>query len=256
MATMIEAGSASDTEERDRFAFRMWRLSAYSGVVYATLGLIFWALVARYLPAPHESLQGEPIKQFFLEDQTRIRVGMVGYITIAVLYMPFSVVIARVMRRIEGPYGVLHRLEYFGGVATTFVTLFSGVFWLAASFRTADRSASDIQLLSDVGWFVFDCTFMVTAMQFTALGIVILRDRRPVPYLPPWLAWLCFVTAASFTPLVAMPFFTTGPLAWHGLLNYWVALSLFFAVIYGMTYFLVKAVRRIEAEELDGLLSN
>jgi hypothetical protein len=56
--------------------------------------------------------------------------------------------------------------------------------------------------------------------------------------------------------LVAMPFFTTGPLAWHGLLNYWVALSLFFAVIYGMTYFLVKAVRRIEAEELDGLLSN
>lgn len=236
---------------RDRFAFRVWRLCAWSGVLYATAGLIFWALIAGFLPAPHESLSGAGIKNFFLDHQTRIRVGMVGYIAIAAFYLPWSVVVARVMRRIEGRYGVLHRIEYFGGIATTFVTLFSGVAWLAASFRTADRSPGEIQLLSDVGWFVFDCTFMVTSLQFVALGAAILLDRRPAPYLPHWLAWLAFLTAASFVPLVAMPFLTTGPFAWNGLVNYWVALGLFFALIYSLTWYLLGAIRRIEVEELS-----
>lgn len=252
MTALATAPTAVDTERRDRFAFKVWRLSAFSGAFYATAGLIFWALIAGYLPAPSEALRGQEIKDFFLQDQTRIRVGMVGYITIAVFYLVWSTVVARVMQRIEGPYGFLHRLEFFGGIATTFVTLFSGVMWLAASFRTAERTAGEIQLLSDVGWFIFDCTFMVTALQFVALGVVILADKQPRPYLPHWTAWLCFLAAASFLPLVAMPFFTTGPLAWHGLINYWIALSLFFNVIYALTWYLYLAVRRIEAEELDG----
>lgn len=249
--TQTSAVQAPDTAVRDRLAFRIWRWCAWSGAVYATVGLIFWGIVAGYLPAPHESLRGEEIKRFFLEDQTRIRVGMVGYIAVAAFYLPWSVVIAKVMERIEGPHGVLNRIEFFGGIATTFVTLFSGVAWLAASFRTAERSAGEIQLLSDVGWFVFDCTFMVTSLQLVALGVAILLDRRAVPYLPSWMAWLCFLTAASFLPLVAMPFFTTGPLAWHGLVNYWVALGLFFLVVYAMTFLLLGAIKRIESEERD-----
>ena len=238
------------TAQRDRAAFRIWRACAWSGALYATVGLVFWAIVAGYLPAPHESLHGQEIKDFFVGDQTRIRVGMVGYITIAAFYLPWSVVIAKVMQRIEGPYGVLNRIEFFGGIATTFVTLFSGVMWLAASFRTPERSPGELQLLSDVGWFIFDCTFMVTSLQYVALGITILMDKQEKPYLPPWMAWLSFLTAASFLPLVAMPFFKTGPLAWNGLLNYWVALGLFFVLVYSLTYYLIGAVRRIEAEEL------
>lgn len=251
MTLTASTPTTTAAEPQDRFAFKIWRLSAWSGVLYATAGLVFWAIIAGYLPPPHESLHGAGIKDFFDENQTRIRVGMVGYIAIAVFYLPWSVVIAQVMRRIEGRYGVLNRLEFFGGIATTFVTLFSGVMWLAASFRTAERSAGEIQLLSDVGWFIFDCTFMVTSLQFVALGLVIAMDKRPTPYLPNWLAWLCFLTAASFVPLVAMPFFTSGPLAWHGLINFWVALGLFFAVVYSMSYYLLGAIRRIEHEELD-----
>ncbi|MFL6062858.1 MAG: hypothetical protein ACJ72E_16640 [Marmoricola sp.] len=242
--------SSTATAARDRTAFKVWRMCAWSGALYATVGLVFWAIIAGYMPAPHESLHGQGIKDFFGDHETRIRVGMVGYIAIAAFYLPWSVVIARIMQRIEGPYGVLNRIEFFGGIATTFVTLFSGVMWLTASFRTPMRTAGEVQLLSDVGWFIFDCTFMVTSLQYVALGTAILMDKQEKPYLPPWLAWLSFLTAASFLPLVAMPFFTSGPLAWHGLLNYWVALGLFFVLIYSLTYFLLGAIRRIEAEEL------
>ena len=254
MTALAEPATTTAADaERDRFAFLTWRICAFSGALYATAGLIFWALVAGYLPAPPEALHGQEIKDFFLVDQTRIRVGMVGYIAVAVFYVVWSAVVARVMQRIEGPYGFLHRLEFFGGIATTFVTLFSGVMWLAASFRTAERTPGEVQLLSDVGWFIFDCTFMVTLLQFVVLGVVILRDRQPEPYLPRWTAWLTFLCAASFLPLVAMPFLETGPFAWDGLLNYWVALGLFFAVIYSLTWYLYLAVKRIETEELGGV---
>ena len=234
----------------ERFAFTVWRLCAAAGAVYATAGLVFWAVVAGFLPAPQESLDAKGITAFFLEHETRIRVGMVGYIAIAVFYVPWSVLIARVMERIEGPNGLLNRLEFFGGIATTFVTLFSGVMWLAASFRTGERSVQDIQLLSDVGWFIFDMTFMVTSLQLVAMGTVILIDRRERPYFPKWLAWLCYFTAASFLPLVAMPFLKDGPFAWTGLLNYWVALGAFFVWLYVTTFLLFGVIRRIEDEEL------
>ena len=246
--------SDADREQRDRFAFTIWRLSAWSGAVYATLGLAFWAVVAGFLPAPHESLDAAGIKAFFLADETRIRVGMVGYMFIATLYLPWSVVIAKLMQRIEGPYGLLNRIEFFGGIATVFTTLFSGVMWLTASFRTGERSPQDIQLLSDAGWFIFDMTFVVTLIQMVALGTAIISDRRATPYFPKWLGWFCYLMAFTFVPLVVMPFLKTGPFAWDGLFNYWIALGAFFAFIYTMTYYVHVAVKRVEVEELGSKL--
>jgi hypothetical protein len=242
--------SDADRDRRDRFAFRIWKMSAWSGAIYATIGLTFWAIIAGFLPAPHESLNAHEIKDFFLAHETRIRIGMVGYMFIATLYLPWSVVIAQLMQRIEGPHGLLNRIEFFGGIATVFTTLFSGVMWLTASFRTAGRSPQDIQLLSDAGWFIFDMTFVVTLIQMVALGTAIVVDGRAKPYFPTWLGWFCYLMAFTFVPLVVMPFFQTGPFAWHGLFNYWIALGAFFIFIYTMTYYVYAAVKRVEVEEL------
>jgi hypothetical protein len=242
--------SAAEIADRDRTAFTVWRLCAASGALYATVGLVFWAIIAGFVPAPHESLHADGIKDFFLAHQTRIRVGMVGYVAIGAFYLPWSVVIARIMARIEGPHGLLHRIEFFGGIATVFATMFSGVMWLTASFRTPERSAQDIQLVTDIGWFIFDMTFMVTLLQMCAFGSVILLDKRRTPYFPKWLGWFCYLLAFTFVPLLAMPFTRTGPFAWDGLFNYWVALGAFFVFIYTLTYYLFGAVKRIENEEL------
>jgi hypothetical protein len=237
----------ADSLARDRTAFTIWRICAWSAAVYATVGLICWAGIAGFLPAPHESLNAAAIKDFFLTNQTRIRVG---YLFIASLYLPWSALIARLMKRIEGPYGLLHRIEYFGGIATVFTTLFSGVMWLTASFRTGERSPQDIQLLSDAGWFIFDMTFVVTLVQMVALGTAILIDRHATPYFPKWLGWFCYLMAFTFVPLVVMPFLKTGPFAWDGLFNYYIALGAFFVFIYTMSYYVYRAVVRVEAEEL------
>jgi len=228
--------------------YRVWRGALWCGAAYMAVGLVCWAIVAKFLPAPHESWTADQVKHFFSSSEHRVRAGLIGYIFIGPLYVPFSLVIARIMRQIEGPGGILNQLEFFGGIGTALVTQFSGVLWLAASFRTGSRSASEVMLLHDVGWFFFDMTFAVTLVQFCAFGIAILLDRRAEPLLPRWLSWLSFAVAATFLPLLVMPFTVHGPFAWGGLFNYYVALGGFFVWIAVVFVYARRAVDRLERE--------
>jgi hypothetical protein len=230
--------------------FAVWRVGAWLGLVYMVVGLLAWGVVAKYLPAPRQSLDADGIKAFFVNDEYRIRAGMIVYICIGPLYAVFSIVLSRLLQRIEGPHGILYQVEFFGGLLTAIVTQLSGVLWLTASFRTETRSPQDVQLLSDAGWFVFDMTFTVTLLQFVAFGIVVLVDRRATPLFPRWIAWLSFFVATTFLPLLVMPFLNTGPFAWNGLFNYWIALGGFFAWILAVFRHALTAISRVEREML------
>lgn len=232
-----------------RSTFIMWRAGLWSGVVYCVLGLFFWAIIARFLPPPHQSWDADRVKLFF-SDQPRVLIGIVGYCFIAPLWAPMSIALARIMSRIEGRDGILHQVEFYGGIGTSFITLFSGVAWMVAAYQPETRSAESIKLFSDFGWLIFNMTAMVTFVQYVSFGICIFLDRRAAPLLPRWLAYLSFMVSATFLPISLMPFFPNSPFAWNGLMTYWVALGLFFAWVPFALTAAFKAVRRIEREEL------
>lgn len=228
--------------------FRAWRLCAWAGPVYL-VGLVgFWGLLAGFVPAPPQHLNAQQITDFFLANNLKIRAGMVGTLFVAPLYFVWSLVISAVMKKIEGPDGVLAQLEFVGGIATAFVTLGFSLMWLTASVRTALRSPEDIQLLHDLGWFIFDTTIMVTAIQMCAFGAAIFMDKRAKPLLPGWLGWASFAIAATFVAAFIMPFVQDGPFAWHGLITYWLVLTTFFLWMVVTSVLLFPAIRDVERE--------
>lgn len=229
--------------------FTIWRAGLWCGIAYCALGLLFWAVIAKFLPPPQQSWGADRVKEFF-SDQPRVKIGIVGYCFIAALWTPMSIVLSRIMARIEGRDGILHRIEFFGGMATTFVTLFSGVAWLVAAYQPETRSASEVKLFSDFGWLIFNMTFFVTFVQFASFGICVLIQRRNAEYFPRNLAWLSFLVCASFLPILGMPFFPDSLVAWDGLLTYWVALGLFFLWVPLTLVPAFKAVTQIERETL------
>lgn len=89
---------------------------------------------------------------------------------------------------------------------------------------------------------------MCSVLQSVALGLAILRDRRLTPLFPRWVAWLAFLVAATYFPLVFVPFFHDGPFAWHGLISFWAVFALFFALIAVVTPYALKALRTLEGE--------
>jgi hypothetical protein len=63
--------------------------------------------------------------------------------------------------------------------------------------------------------------------ELALFGVAVLIDRRPRPIFPPWLGFLNTWRALVFSPPSFLVFFKTGPLAWNGLLVWWVPVAAF-----------------------------
>ena len=232
--------------------YRLLRIAIWSVGVYAGLGLLGFVGFAGFWPPPAESLDPAAIGDYFRDNDTRIRIGMVMIAAAGPFYFVFSAVVSKIISRMEGPMGVLSSIELIGGLFTAIVTFLPPVIWVTAAFRIESRSDEMISMLYDFGWFFFDLTFFCTFLQQLAVGLAILRDKRETPLFPRWVAWLAFVTCAVYLPLVLLPFVQTGPFAWHGLLNFWAVFTLFFAFIGVVAAYGHRALRTLEAEQHAG----
>jgi hypothetical protein len=228
--------------------FRMLRVATWSVVAYCGLGLVGFAVLAGFWPPPAEYLGAIDIAAYFRDHQTSIRIGMVMMAAGAPFYFVWSAALSKIIGRIEGPIGVLSTVELLGGLLTAIVTLVPPTIWLTAALRADIRTDDSIQLFYDFGWIFFDLTFMCSVLQSVALGLAILRDRRPTPLFPRWVAWLAFLVAATYFPLVFVPFFQDGPFAWHGLISFWAVFVMFFVLIAVVTPYALTALRTLEGE--------
>lgn len=236
--------------DRTRGDYTSLRWGLLSVVVYVGLGLTGFAVLAGFWPPPAEHLNAAEITEYFNDRGDALRIGMVMMAAGAPCYYVWSAVLSRIIGRIEGPMGVLSSVELLGGLLTAWVTVTPAIIWLTASFRAEARSAETVQTLYDLGWIFFDLTFMCSVLQSVGLAFAILRDKRTVPLIPHWVAWVSFLTAATYVPLVLMPFFKDGPFAWHGLISFWAVFVMFFVLIAVVTPYAWKALRRLEAEDL------
>jgi hypothetical protein len=234
-----------------RADYTMLRLCLWGVVAYCGLGLAGFAGFAGFWPPPAEHLSAAEIADYFQDNELRVRIGMVLMAAGAPFYYVWSVVLSRIITRIEGPVGPLAQVEMLGGLLTGVVTMVPPTIWILAAFRAGERSPELTQLLYDFGWMFFDLTFVCSVLQSVALGIAIVRDRQAQPFFPAWVAWVCFLTAATYVPLTLMPFFQDGPFAWHGLISFWAVFVMFFVMIAVVTPYAFRAVRRLEATDLE-----
>lgn len=252
MAIDLESTAGAATSARDGSAlsadFRMLRIATWSVAVYCGLGLVGFAVLAGFWPPPAEYLSAVDIAAYFRDHETWIRVGMVMMAAGAPFYFVWSAALSKIIGRIEGPMGVLSTVELLGGLLTAIVTLVPPTIWLTAALRAETRTDESIQLFYDFGWIFFDLTFMCSVLQSVALGLAILRDHRSTPLFPRWVAWLAFLVAATYLPLVFVPFLQDGPFAWHGLISFWAVFVMFFVLIVVVTPYALKALRKLESE--------
>jgi hypothetical protein len=121
--------------------------------------------------------------------------------------------------------------------------------WLVAAMQVDVLSPALIQTMYYLGWMVIDLAYMVTSWQIIAASIVFLRDKREKKLVPAWVSWWGYVTVASFFPVSLIPFFKTGPWAFQGLFNFWIAFPTWYIWIVSMSIYIIKAVNRIQVED-------
>lgn len=239
-----------DTHARIRSDYLMLRVALLLVGCYVGFGLLGFAVFAGFWPPPGPDLGGDEIKAYFVEHRTGLKVGMVMMAFAGPFYLTWSVAVSKVISRIEGRMGGLAQIQLLGGMLTGLVTFVPATIWLTAALRAEEHSAETIQTLYDFGWMFFDTTFVCSALQSLAIAAAVLMDRRAVPLFPRWFAWMSCMTAVVYVPLVLMPFFRSGPLAWDGAVSFWVVFVEFFLFTAAGTRLTWLALARLEEEDL------
>lgn len=229
------------------------RWCAYSGLVFV-LGLFAGLLTAGFIPpvSPHQS--AESLKQIFVEHQGRILVGMLVGLLGTGFAGPFVGVIAVQLKRIEGPFAPLAYAQLLLGAMLPIALVVGMTLLMCAAYRT-DRDAQTVQGFSDQAWFLIVGAFYMFVVQLACIGVAVLKDESPDPVLPRWLGYLNIWCAIGSLPAAGVYFAETGPLAWNGLLSFWLPAACFGAWGISTMVTLLKAISRQAANAAVPALS-
>jgi hypothetical protein len=220
-------------------AARNVRWMAWAGVAGIVIVLIGQGAIARFVPPPGPQHTRTHILHIYLAHHDRIRIGLIVAIFGVALLGPWVTAIAIQMRRIEGSIAPLAWLQLMLGACLIMEFLIPITIWQAAAFRPGDDPNLTYRL-HDVASIMYVALPVTATLQAFALGIAILQhDEQRI--FPRWLAYLSFWAGIGFLPGALNPLAHHGPVAWNGLLAWWLGLAIFGVWIGAVTWSLLDA---------------
>jgi hypothetical protein len=221
----------------------LWITPFFGGILL--LGLLafpgFW-------PPMSPDLSAEEVAEFFRQNSAMIRFSMITVNLCAIMLVPFFMVIVVQMKRMATPSAVL-AYAYLAAVANGATLLaIADIFWLVAAFRP-DRNPELTQLLNDLAWLIFIAPVGMVVVGQVCLALAVLLDAGEQPVFPRWVAPFSLATAAAMAPAACAVIFRTGPLAWDGVISFWlrnIAFAVFIAVMFAV---LRSAIARQDRDE-------
>lgn len=232
-----------------RIDYRLWKAMAWAGPAFMAAFVFGWGISAGNIPPVGPDMAPDALQDWFTSHSTGIAIGTSICLTLTSLYMVWGCAISHVIRRIEGRGGLLGNLEQMGAVITCApLTVAMGLF-LVCSREATVVDATTLHMLYHLGWFIMDLAYMVTSFQIAAISIACMRDKREKPLVPHFVSWWGWVTFATFFPVSLIPFLNTGPFAWNGSFNFWIAFFTWFIWCPLLSTYIIKAIGRIRAED-------
>ena len=216
------------------------------------LVLFFCALpLANLLPPPSPGLPARRFAHELIGNRTEFRLGLILGLIACPLYAFVCAAVTVQLKRIEGRYSPLAYAQLGLGVLAVLEVLFPFMFLLAAAYRP-ERSAAQIQLLSDIALLPFVGAWMTVVFQWIATAIVILQDKRAEPIFPRWAGYLNLWVALGSIPSTLLQFVHRGPFAWNGIFSFWFGAAAFGIWILTMSVLLISAIKR-QGRELQAV---
>ncbi|OBH82654.1 hypothetical protein A5681_22450 [Mycobacterium scrofulaceum] len=217
------------------------------------VALILWVaaffLFPGFNPPMSPTMPAEQVAAFYRDPAhlPEIRYSMILFNWFGVCLVPILALIVLQIRRMA------HRTPIFAyamlGCVAAGPTLFlvANVCWLLAAFRT-ERNPELTQLLNDFAWITFTILVPFLIGQSVILALAIFFDDQPRPVFSRWVAYFNLAVAAALVPAAFVGTSLTGPLAWDGLLSFWVKNVAIAVWIVVMGVVLGRAIYRERAE--------
>ena len=152
---------------------------------------------------------------------SRIRYSMILLNWFAPGLIPLLMLIVMQVRRMAHRTPILSYCLLACSAGGPAIFLVADVFWLLAAFQPG-RDPQLTLMFNDLAWMTFTAVvpFLIAQSLFIALAIYLDRPGRLV--FRRWVAFFNIAVAAALVPAAFTGLALTGPMAWNGLLPFWV----------------------------------
>lgn len=215
---------------------------AWCGPAFVVGYLVFWAVLGHNLPPPNfvGMTPEQLISEYYGKYQNEISIGMIGCCVVGLIYLPWSCLLASMLKDSDGSLGVLSFMELTGGALTAWLLAFCPAMWAACAMYANSIDPGIIKFMHSLTWYIYDCTFMITSVQLTGLGLYTVFNRQQTIF-PAWAGWCAIAVGIIFLPLVLIPFVSGGPFAVGGSWNFYIVFGTWlFGFFAPYSYFMMK----------------
>jgi hypothetical protein len=223
-------------------------ISLWTAPVFGVVLLIAFLAFPGFFPPMPPDMTAEQVAKFYSDHTAMIRFSMVTFNLCGIMLLPIFMVIVVQMKRMATQS---HVFAYcYLTAAVTGATLFAlaDIFYLVAAFRP-DRRPELVMLLNDMAWMIFIAPVGAAVAMNLLLGLAIYFDDGPNPVFPRWVGHYSVATAVAMAPAVGAAVFITGPLAWNGVISFWLRNGAFTLFVIVMFFVLRKVLHRQAIDE-------
>ena len=200
--------------------------------------------LAGLLPVPvGADWSSERLVEFYGGHPTSLRAGLILATIGLALLGPLTAVIATQVRRLPYAPAALATVQQMGGTLVIVVTVLPMIIMNTAAFRP-DRDPAIIMAINDFGWLLFITPISLFFLQELPIAVAILLDDSDDPLFPRWVGYVNIFVPLSFLPALLPYFVKSGPVAWHGVLTFYLGFITFGVWVFVMMWASLRALRR------------
>ena len=208
-----------------------------TAVFIALVGGAF--VVAGWVPPFSPDQSASAIADQF-RDETNVRIAAAMFFFGACVFVVPAAAITAQMRRIEGRNHVFAHLQLASAAVGVIAIQIPAALWLAITYRDGVPDEV-IVTLNDVSWFFLLGAVGSAVVQNLSIALCVFSGDGSV--YPRWMGYATLWFTFGLLPGIFIPFVKTGPLAWDGILGFWVVATAFFAWLIMVWVMTAKAIR-------------
>jgi hypothetical protein len=223
-------------------------ISLWTAPVFGAVLLIAFLAFPGFFPPMSPDMTAQQVAEFYRENTAMIRFSMITYNLCAIMLLPFFLVIVVQLKRMATQSHVFAYCYLTATVSGATIFALADIFYLVAAFRP-DRSPELIMLLNDMAWITFIAPVGMLVAQNLLLAVAVFFDNGPKPVFPRWVGHYALATAIVMAPAAGAAIFRTGPLAWDGLVSFWLRNGAFALFVIVMFFVLRGVLHRQAVDE-------
>jgi hypothetical protein len=201
----------------------------------AVLAVAFF-LFPGFFPPMSPAMSADEVARFYRDNVGPLRASMILFNFCEVMFIPFFMVIVVQMQRMKNPSKAFAYSYLSAAASGSTMFALADIAWLVAAFRP-ERSPQLILLLNDLAWMAFITPVGFIIAQNFCLALAVYMDAQPRPVFPRWVGHFNIATALLMAPAAFALMHMKGPLAWDGILSFWVRIGTY--VLYVTVMFVV-----------------